>query len=555
MIALTNHVTNHENNSLTTENVITIEQGKETVTEQKFEGAVTEPQSSGIQLEHQNEAKATATELHSEEVRPTRKNEPNDNFTETEMHQIEEMHETFLHFNEKGTLQRVSDLCLAVLYSNHREIVFLPQEECFYRYISQTGKWEKFAIELLERDLTDFTNRFFNSMGLTVANQKLGHQMMIKVIAVLKTRVSDEKFFEETPEVEALHWFHYANCMVEFNMETKSWEEKPFSPKYRSRESLPIRYDPTVVPRRFITELIEPAMNEDDRAVLQQYAGQCLLGTNESQKVLVMTGTPNGGKGTLVEIIRKMVGTKYCAELRLDHSDTRFETSHYVGKSLLVAGDVGSDFLMRKTSERLKAYVGGDPLNYEFKCAKGFGEITGNFNVIITSNHTLQVRLEEDFGAWERRLIWIRYQNPPPAVIIRHFDELLIKEEGSGIANWMMEGAAKIILNGGHIDLLPAQKERIQLLLDESSPCKLFARDYIIEDENATITMRELWNDYNAVREGRDFPGLRRKDFTRLIKDEIDLQFHRVPRNDISRAKGKQQGYKGLRFNPSGLIK
>ena len=77
----------------------------------------------------------------------------------------------------------------------------------------------------------------------------------------------------------------------------------------------------------------------------------------------------------------------------------------------------------------------------------------------------------------------------------------------------------------------------------------------IIEDENATITMRELWNDYNAVREGRDFPGLRRKDFTRLIKDEIDLQFHRVPRNDISRAKGYQQGYKGLRFNPSGLIK
>ena len=119
----------------------------------------------------------------------------------------------------------------------------------------------------------------------------------------------------------------------------------------------------------------------------------------------------------------------------------------------------------------------------------------------------------------------------------------------------LLSGAAKVILNDGHIDLLPAQKERVQLLLEETSPCKLFARDYIIEEENATITMRELWNDYNAIREGRDFPAMKRKDFNRLIKDEIDLKFHRIPRHDISRAKGNQEGYKGLRFSPSALIR
>lgn len=518
---------NKKNCHTTFANVTMDKQGEETVTELKSEETVTHPLCSDSQIE------------------------PSDNqedlFSKEEIHQIEQEHEPFLLHNENGKLLRVSELDLAVLYQNHRFVVFLPQEDQFYRYIPQTGKWEVFSLELLEKDLTDFSNNFFSSTGRLSAFQKLGHQMMVKVIAVLKTRISDEKFFEK-PEVEALYCIHCANCMVEFNPETKSWAPKSFSPKYRSRENVSVVYDPQAVAEDFTKKLVNQAMNEDDRAIFQQYAGQCLLGRNRSEKFLVVTGTPGGGKSTMVNVLRKIIGLRKCAELRLQHSNGRFEISHYVGKSLLIGSDVPSDFLNRKGSERLKSYVGKDPLNFEYKCSSKFGEITGEFNVIITSNTTLQVRLDNDHGAWARRMLWIRFENPPPETPIPDFDDLLVNEEASGIVNWMLEGATSVILNGGHIRPLPQQQERVNLLLEETNPVQIFVRDYIVKDEASDMTNRELWNAFNSIRESRDFPVLKRASFNKILADVVDVQLHCGLRHDIVRAHGSQSGFKGICF-------
>lgn len=502
----------------------------------------------GIPPENENGGGSTA-ELDSSGMGTPPENEKMDIFTDEEIHQIERTHEHFLLFNESGTLQRVSELSLAVLYLNHHGIVFRPQENLFYKYISQTGLWVPLTVIEMEKDVTDFSNYFFSSMGMYAAYHKLGHRVMRTVLEVLKSRVSDEKFFEK-PEVEALYWIHFANCMTEFNFETKSWEIKPFSPKYRSRKRCEFDYDPHAEPTRFLSELIGPAMNEDDRDMLQRYAGQCLLGRNRSEKFLLMTGTPGGGKSTLVNVIRKIIGLHNCAELRLQHSNGRFEVSHYVGKTLLVGSDVPSDFLNRKGSERLKSYVGKDPLNFEYKCSSKFGEITGEFNVIITANTTLQVRQENDTEAYFRRTAWIRFENPPPATPIPDFDDLLVKTEGSGIINWMMDGAAKVILDDGRITLLPTQKARVKMLLEETDPVNIFVRDYIVKDEESDMTMKDLWNNFNSIREGRDLPSLKRAAFTRLVTDAIEVRYNCMVRHDISRAGGLQRGFRGIKFQP-----
>lgn len=194
-------------------------------------------------------------------------------------------------------------------------------------------------------------------------------------------------------------------------------------------------------------------------------------------------------------------------------------------------------------------------MNFEHKCSKEFGEITGEFNIIITSNTTLQVRLENDPGAWARRMLWTRFENPPPAKPISDFDDLLIKEEASGIANWLMEGAAKVILADGHINPLPAQQERVNLLLEETNPVQIFVRDYIVKDETSNMTMKELWNDFNSIREGRDLPALKRASFNKILSDVMDVQLKCIPRNDIVRSQGYQRGFMGVRFKPASVIR
>jgi len=452
-----------------------------------------------------------------------------------------------LIFSDEGKLKRVSELFLAVLYQRHRHIVFSMEDDKFYQYCPQDGLWKPFTISEMEKKTTDFVNKFIVATNRQIASQKLGHTTMVKVLSVLKSRVIAKKFFDN-PEVTAKYWFHCKNGMLEFDPASKTWKFMNFDPKYHSRFRCELDYNPQALCSQFLDTLINPAMNEADREMLQLYAGQCLLGKNLAQKFLVITGGGGSGKSTVVNIIRKIIGQHNCAELRLEHANSRFEVSHYVGKTLLIGSDVGSDFLNNAGSRKLKSLTGKDPIAAEWKCSSNFCEVNGEFNVIVTSNHTLRVKLDSDQSAWKRRMLWIRFQNQPPKNPIQDFDEFLIKTEGSGLLNWLMEGAAKLLSQDGRIHLQQEQEERIERLLEETDPVKIFARDYLVQDELSDLTNKELWVNFNIVREQLDLPFVKRLAFNTLLRDAMDEFFNCAERHDIKRGTGKCRGYSHVRF-------
>jgi len=62
-----------------------------------------------------------------------------------------------------------------------------------------------------------------------------------------------------------------------------------------------------------------------------------LLGPNQCHGILIIRGTPGGGKSTLVSIVEKIIGENNVAHLRTSHLGGRFETSAFLCKRLLVA--------------------------------------------------------------------------------------------------------------------------------------------------------------------------------------------------------------------------
>ena len=453
-----------------------------------------------------------------------------------------------MFYSDSGKLQRVSELFLAVLFQRHRDVIYALEEGRFYRYSPETGLWEKWDEIEMEAVVTDFCNQLFVFLGCQEeAGQKMGHSMIMKVLSVLKSRVQVKEFFAK-PEVTCGYWIHCTNCMLEYDSASASWTSKKFDPKYHSRFRCELAYDPGAHCDRFLKDLIAPAMSEADRTMLQLYAGQCLLGRNLSQKFLVITGTPGGGKSTLVNIIRKVIGQHNCAELRLEQSTGRFELSHYYGKTLLIGSDVRSSFLNNPGSRILKSLTGKDPLAVEWKCDKRYCETTGEFNILITSNSTLHVMLDNDRGAWERRMLWIRYKNKPPKYPIQDFDEVLLASEGSGILNWLLEGAQKLLRQNAKIELLPEQKERIKRLLEETDPVKIFVRDHIVLDEQCDMTRNELWTKFNIIREKMDFPPIKKQAFLVSLESALDQHFDLHERHDIKRSTSMYRGYSGIRF-------
>ena len=85
-------------------------------------------------------------------------------------------------------------------------------------------------------------------------------------------------------------------------------ELQQFAPEFYSRNRCEINYVPDAKCKKFLEELLQPALSDEDIALLQLYCGQCLLADNLTQTFLVLTGTAGGGKGTIVRIIENVIG-------------------------------------------------------------------------------------------------------------------------------------------------------------------------------------------------------------------------------------------------------
>jgi P4 family phage/plasmid primase-like protien len=319
-----------------------------------------------------------------------------------------------------------------------------------------------------------------------------------------------------------------------------------FSPDYHSRNQTPIVYDPAAQCPRFRGELLEPMLPQDDIEILQRYCGQCLLGVNITQTFLVLTGTAGGGKGTIINLIRLIIGEDNCVEMRTEHLGERFELARFIGKTFLTGSDVPSDFLQKKGAGKIKSLCGWDLLCAEIKGVTEPIPMIGNFNMVITANSRLKVNVDGDIDAWRRRMLWITFEKPRPANPIPDFAGVLLCEEGPGILNWMIEGAVKLLQDGFPSDSLSSK--RVERLLQESNSIYGFLTTCVEKtDFKANITADELVSKYNnwcLTNDWEPFVGLtgRRK----LIKG-LETLFHVTLVHSIDR-EGDQRGFNGVRF-------
>ena len=93
-------------------------------------------------------------------------------------------------------------------------------------------------------------------------------------------------------------------------------------------------------------------------------------------------------------------------------------------------------------------------------------------------------------------MLWIKYENQPPALPIENFDQLLIREEGSGILNFALDGARELLSLGGRIKLFPAQENRTDALPEDTDPFRLFIRECLVPEAGADVSQKELWTHF-----------------------------------------------------------
>lgn len=444
---------------------------------------------------------------------------------------------------------QINDYFFAEKFAQENRILWDPLESEFYRYSEENGLWGRLSMESLKYEMGLTFHQIRKQTGIEDFGFLASDGKMSGLANILKGMTERQHTFKNRPPL-----IHCQNGMLD--LEVTPPVLRNFQPNYYSRNISPIAFDPSATCSRFLEEFLRPALEEEDVELLQIWAGGVLLGKNSAQRFVLLTGTAGGGKSTLVEILENVIGQQNVAQLRTDHLGKQFEMYKFLGKTLLSGKDVDPEFLCKRDASILKSLVGNDLLDAEKKHGHEHFQLTGNFNLVITSNERLMVRLRGDLGAWDRRLIIIEYSKPKTQNRVANLGATLLREEGPGILNWMIQGAIKYlaeVAEYGDIRLTPAQQGRIDRLLRESDSLRQFVEEGIERCGGCDVTADELRMGYYDFCEEMGWRAFPRSDINGSLRD-LMLNIHRVqPRNDIKREGKSQRGFMGVRLVERGI--
>jgi phage/plasmid-associated DNA primase len=125
--------------------------------------------------------------------------------------------------------------------------------------------------------------------------------------------------------------------------------------------------------------------------------------------------------------------------------------------------------------------------------------------------------------------------------------QLSLKNESSGILNWLLEGRSKLAKDRLQLTQTPEQRGRtVNLLLASGSPAA-FVRACLVEKRNAELGVVELYAHYQTWCRSNHVRPFASKAFSRVAKDEIEITFGLKVRHDLAGENRRaRRAWKGL---------
>lgn len=451
--------------------------------------------------------------------------------------------------NDEYFIKGISEPYWAGLYAKEHTMLHEPDERRFYLYDRGKGVFDEESADRIKQGVSKRLLEVARCGhdDVRMLESMRSDRTLNSVVSQLRGISEERDAFTKRPSI-----VHLANGVL--RLDESGFELLSFSPEFRSRNQSPIAFDPKATCPRFLNELIAPAVHPEDIVLLQKMAGQCLLGRNPVQRLLILDGKAGRGKSQYACVLQGIVGQQNVTELRTKHLGERFELFRYLRRTLLVGVDVDADFLNMKGAQMIKGLVGGDWYDAEQKGGTGSFQLQGNFNMLMTSNSRLKVRLQGDVGAWKRRMLIVRYEAPKPKKKIPDFGALLVKEEGPGILNWALQGLLALqedIKECGEIRLTPRQEAIVDSLLAESDSLRHFLRECVVSAPRETLTVAEIIRAYAHYCPDKGWDPMTDTEIASQLPSLMLELFRTAKAHDIKRDGRSHRGFRDVAFTGS----
>ena len=268
------------------------------------------------------------------------------------------------------------------------------------------------------------------------------------------------------------------------------------TPRFATLHALPFDYAPDASCERWRAFLDELWGNDNEsKQLLREWFGLCLVPVTRYQKALLLHGPKRSGKGTIIRVLRALVGAYNCCSPTLTSLGQRFALESWIGKLLAVISDarISSRADKAAIAEMVLRVVGEDPITIERKFKTDI-TMTLAARLMVVSNEL--PRFDDDAGALPSRFITLG--------LTRSFfgeedtaltDKLL--EELPGILNWAIGGLDALNERGRFIQP-EAGRELSEELEVLASPVRAFLDERFVVDASAETPFPTVWDEWKA---------------------------------------------------------
>ena len=270
---------------------------------------------------------------------------------------------------------------------------------------------------------------------------------------------------------------------------------RPNTPDFYNLSAVNFRVTAAAPPPDLWLKTVHNWWPQDAQSIdlLRQWIGYLLTPDNSQQKILLLVGAPRSGKGTVIDIIRHLVGAANCTSPTLGTLCGEFGAASLIGKSVALVGDAR---LSKRAdtavlTERLLTVSGNGDMDVNQKNrAIDSRRLTTRF--VIATNE--EPNLPDVSGALVNRFSVLKFQkswlgNEDKTLLDRLVTEL------PGIFNWAVDGW-KQLREQGKFTAPESSRDVAASMLASGSPVGEFVREKCVVGPVRSATRLELFDAY-----------------------------------------------------------
>lgn len=385
--------------------------------------------------------------------------------------------------SDRGSL----DMRIALLLHHLVDLALYEKTGNYYLFDKEAGIWKESDL-YLNRLIFELTNFL-----LDITNEK--REKSVRLTALVEMNL--KKMAAIIPNFDS-RYLVLSNG--DFVLDRKKAQVLTNDSSYTTILKTDLVYNPNASCPFFQEFLVSIFQSDYDTIrFVQEWFGYVLLSSHKANLFLIGYGSGANGKSLLFNLLAKLLGVQNVSSANLNAFSSSFGLEVMQNKPFNLSTE--SDINKFETAT-LKAITAGEPVVVN---RKGLKEITVVLDTKLTFLvNTLPSMIDSSYGI-ERRMLLLPFNKT------FHKDEQdtmlfeKLEKELSGIFNWALEGAQRVLDNDYAIFESPAMIKVKEDYFNQSNPLKLFIKETVEYASNGKVDLNTLFSLYGEFLEQKDW--------------------------------------------------